>query len=297
MCEKKGDCFPLAYFQLLGVIVLWAGNVPTGKFALTFVGAFTLMAIRTIFGAVILNLLGRKSNPQWWEEIRKDPKSSLIMAFTGVLASGGLFYIGLKMTSSSNAGILAAATPIWVTLLSWLFLDEKLKLVNVAGIVLSFVGLVAIICQGSLANLLQRSFNWGDVILLVGQLNWAVYTVYSRIALARRSPTAATSSAYLVGAVALLPVFFLEEPFTQEFEFSPIIVVAICYLCVLSPLTNLLYYQALTHISPHRAAVFMNLIPVLVLVFSAIFLGERITTVHLIGTSLVISGVVLTTRR
>ncbi|MGE0822734.1 MAG: DMT family transporter [Candidatus Binatia bacterium] len=287
----------MAYFQLLGVITLWAGNFPAGKFALTFIGAFTLMAIRTIFGALVLNLLGRKSNPQWWKEIRKDPKSSFIMAFTGVLASGGLFYVGLKLTSSSNAGILAAATPIWVTLLSWMFLGEKLKLVNVTGIVLSFVGLVAIICQGSLANLLQRSFNWGDVILLIGQLNWAVYTVYSRVALAHRSPTAATSSAYLVGAVALLPVFFLEEPFTQEFTFSPTIVVAICYLCVLSPLTNLLYYQALTRISPHRAAVFMNLIPIIVLVFSALFLGERITTVHLIGTSLVISGVVLTTRR
>ena len=287
----------MAYFQLIGVIALWAGNFPAGKFALTFIGAFTLMAIRTIFGALVLNLLGRTSHPRWWDEIRKDPKSSFIMAFTGVLASGALFYLGLKLTSSSNAGILAAATPIWVTLLSWMFLGEQLRLINVAGVVLSFVGLVAIICQGSLANLLQRSFNWGDLMILIGQINWAVYTVYSRVALANRSPTAATGSAYMVGAVALLPVFFLEEPFTQEFEFSPIIVAAVCYLCVLSPLTNLLYYQALTRISPHRAAVFMNLIPIIVLAFSAIFLGERITPVHLIGTGSVIGGVVLTTRR
>lgn len=287
----------MAYLQLIGVITLWAGNFPAGKFALALVGTFTLMAIRTIFGAVVLNLFARQSNPNWWAEIRKDPKSTLIMAFTGVLASGGLFYVGLKLTSSSNAGILAAATPIWVTLLSWMFWGEKLKLVNVAGVVLSFVGLVAIICQGSLTNLLQRSFNWGDLIILVGQINWAVYTVYSRIALANRSPTAATGSAYLVGAVALLPVFFFEEPFLQEFDFSPIVIAAICYLCVLSPLTNLLYYQALTRISPHRAAVFMNLIPIIVLVFSAVFLGEQIMLVHILGTGLVIGGVILTTRR
>ena len=135
------------------------------------------------------------------------------------------------------------------------------------------------------------------MILLIGQLNWAVYTVYSRVALAHRSPTAATGSAYLVGAVAVLPAFFLEEPFTQEFVFSPMIVVALCYLCVLTPLTNLLYYHALTRISPHRAAVFMNLTPIIVLVFSAIFLGEQITAVQLMGTGLVIGGVVLTTRR
>jgi len=118
-----------------------------------------LIAIRTIVGALVLNLLGRKSNPCWWEEIRKDPKSSFILAFTGILASGGLFYVGLKLTSASNAGILAATTPIWVTVLSWMFLGEKLKLVNVTGVVLSCFGLVVIIYQGSLANLLQRSFN------------------------------------------------------------------------------------------------------------------------------------------
>ncbi len=287
----------MAYFLLIAVVSLWAGNFPAGKFALTLVGTFTLMAIRTIFGALALNLLGRQSNPDWWREIRTDPKSSLIMACTGVLASGGLFYAGLKMTSSSNAGILAAATPIWVTLLSWLFLREKLSLLNGAGVVLSWVGLVAIICQGSLANLLRRSFNWGDMLILVGQINWAVYTVYSRVALRQRSPTAATASAYLVSAVALLPVFFFEEPVQPAFEFSPILLVAVAYLCVLSPLTNLLYYQALTHISPHRAAVFMNLIPIIVLVFSAVFLGEQITAVHVWGTLFVIGGVLMTTQR
>jgi drug/metabolite transporter (DMT)-like permease len=231
------------------------------------------------------------------EEIRKDPKSSVILAFTGVVASGGLFYVGLKLTTASNAGILSATTPIWVTVLSWLFLGERLKLVNVTGVGLSCVGLVTIICQGSVANLLQRSLNWGDVLIMVGQLNWAVYTIYSRVALATRSPTATTASAYLVGAVALLPAFFLEEPFPREFDFNPMIIGAVCYLSVLSPLANLLYYQALTRRSPHRAAVFMNLTPVIVLTFSALFLGEQITTVQLLGTGLVIGGVVLTTWR
>ena len=51
---------------MLGVIALWAGNFPAGKFALAFIGPFTLLAIRAIFGALILNLLGWKSNPRWW---------------------------------------------------------------------------------------------------------------------------------------------------------------------------------------------------------------------------------------
>ena len=41
----------------------------------------------------------------------------------------------------------------------------------------------------------------------------------------------------------------------------------------------------------------MNLTPIIVLMFSALFLGEQITAVHLLGTGLVIGGVVLTTWR
>ena len=62
-------------------------------------------------------------------------------------------------------------------------------------------------------------------------------------------------------------------------------------------MTNFLYYQALTRVSPHRAAVFMNLIPIIVMISSAIFLGEQITRVQILGTACVIGGVVLTTKQ
>ena len=62
-------------------------------------------------------------------------------------------------------------------------------------------------------------------------------------------------------------------------------------------MTNLLYYQALSKVSPHRAAVFMNLIPIIVMASSAVFLGEEITRVQIIGTAFVIGGVLLTTKQ
>lgn len=294
--QRKDTVLALAYLLLLGMVFLWAGNFPTSKFVLDDIGPLTLITLRTLVGAIVLTALGWKSTPNWWAALREDPKSTVFLAFTGVVASGMLFYLGLRITTASNAGILAAATPIWVTLLSWVFLKERLGAVNVAGVVLSFSGLVTILCQGSWANLLNRSFNWGDILIMIGQLSWAAYTVYGRIVLARRSPTATTASAYLAGSVMLLPVCFLESPFSVSYEFSPLALAAIGYLCLLSPFTNLLYYYALTRVSPHRAAVFMNLIPIIVMVFSAVFLGEQITQVQIVGTGMVIGGVVLTTR-
>jgi len=287
----------LAYFSLFGVVCLWALNFPAGKLMLGAVGPLTLIAMRTVVGAVLLALMGWKSQSNWWAELRKDPRSTAVMTLTGVVGAGTFFYLGLRITTASNASIIAASTPIWVVLFSWAFMKEQLSLVNVVGILVSFVGLVSIICQGSLEILLNLALNWGDLLILVGQLSWATYTVYSRIALANRSPAAATASSYIAGSFILVPLCLIESPFRADFDFSPLVLAALGFLSILSPMTNLLYYQALSRVSPHRAAVFMNLIPIIVIVFSAVFLGEEITRVQIVGTALVIVGVLLTTKQ
>jgi drug/metabolite transporter (DMT)-like permease len=180
--------------------------------------------------------------------------------------------------------------------LSWSFVAERFSVINGCGVLLSFAGLVTIICQGSLTTLLQRSFNLGDMLILLGQLNWATYTVYGRMVLSRRSAIVTTASSYLTGAVLLFPLIFLESPGIVMQRVSLAGGVAVAYLCILSPLSQLWYSKALAKVSPHRAAIFMNLMPIIVLLFSALVLGERITAVQIIGTAMVISGVILTTR-
>ena len=140
----------MAYLILLVVTFVWAGNYPAGKIALGVIGPMTLIAVRTMIGAALLTLMVRQSHPDWMKKMREDLWSTLILSVTGVAASGLLFYFGLKYTTASNAGIISASTPIWVTILSWLFLAERPHLINIGGVLLSFSGLVTIICQGSL---------------------------------------------------------------------------------------------------------------------------------------------------
>lgn len=260
------------------------------------VGPLTLIAVRTVVGAILLTLMGWRTQDRWWSELLKDKRSTAVMALTGVIGAGTLFYLGLQSTSASNAGIIAASTPMWVALFSWIWSKEHLTRVNVFGMFLSFVGLVWIICRGSLAFLLQLSFNEGDLYILLGQLSWATYTVYSRVALSKRSAAAATASSYIAGMIVLVPLSAIETPFSAEINFSPTLLLALAYLSILSPMTNLLYYQALVKVSPARAAVFMNLIPIIVIASSAVFLKEEITRVQVLGTACVIVGVLLTTR-
>ena len=286
----------MAYLLLLFVTFIWAGNFPAAKFALAVIDPMVLIALRTLIGAVLLTVLGRNSTPDWGKALREDPRSTLILALTGVVSSGLLFYLGLEHTTAANAGIISASTPIWVTILSWIFVSERFGVINICGVLLSFSGLVAIICQGSIETVFSRSLNLGDLLILTGQLNWAMYTVYGRIVLARRSAIAATASAYIVGAAALLPLLLRESPAALVERLSLLDAIAVVYLCVLSPLSNFWYSKALAKVSPHRAAIFMNLMPIIVLIFSAVALDEQITSVQIVGTAMVIGGVILTTR-
>jgi drug/metabolite transporter (DMT)-like permease len=71
----------------------------------------------------------------------------------------------------------------------------------------------------------------------------------------------------------------------------------VAYSALLGTPGHIAFYQAVRTVGPSRAAVFMNLIPFLVLGLSWLMLGEAIRWYHLVGAGGVIAGVVLTTRR
>jgi drug/metabolite transporter (DMT)-like permease len=71
----------------------------------------------------------------------------------------------------------------------------------------------------------------------------------------------------------------------------------ILYSALLGTPAHIAFYQAVRTVGPGRAAVFMNLIPFLVLGLSWLMLGEPVRWYHLVGACGVIAGVALTTRR
>jgi drug/metabolite transporter (DMT)-like permease len=65
------------------------------------------------------------------------------------------------------------------------------------------------------------------------------------------------------------------------------------------PLTlgHVLYYRGVSVVGAGRAAIFMNLIPFLVIGLSWLFLGERVYWYHLVGATAAIAGVGLVTTK
>jgi drug/metabolite transporter (DMT)-like permease len=203
----------------------------------------------------------------------------------------------MMFTTPANAGILGAAAPVVVALAASAMLRERLSTLNLAGIALTMAAVVLTIARGSLEILRTLSANRGDVIILISQMLWVTYTLYSRANRSTFSPLQMLAGAHVVAAGLLLPLALLERPWRSFAGASWVAVVVVLYSSLLGTPAHIAFYQAVRTVGPGRAAVFTNLIPFLVLGLSWLMVGEPIRWYHWLGACGVIAGVALTAKR
>jgi drug/metabolite transporter (DMT)-like permease len=286
-----------AYALLLVVALIWAGNFPLAKLGLAELGPLTLASLRALIAAPLLLLASRLLEGPLPPLRRRDLTAVIVLGVTGFVGNSALWYTGMRFTTPANAGILGAAAPVVVALAASAWLRERLSPVNLVGITLTMAAVVLTIAQGSVQLLLTLSANRGDVIILVSQLLWVAYTLYSRANRSGLSPLQMLAGAHLVAAGLLLPLALLERPWQSLAGASWVAVVVVLYSALLGTPAHLAFYQAVRTVGPGRAAVFTNLIPFLVLGLSWLMVGEPIHWYHWLGACGVIAGVALTTRR
>ena len=286
-----------AYALLLVVALIWAGNFPLAKLGLSELGPLTLAALRALIAAPLLVLASRLIEGPLPPLARRDLTAVVVLAVTGFVGNSTLWYTGMWFTTPANAGILGAAAPVVVALAAAAWLRERLSPVNLLGITLTMAAVLLTIARGSFEVLRTLSANRGDVIILVSQMLWVTYTLYSRANRSTFSPLQMLAGAHVVAAGLLLPLALLERPWQSVAGASWVAVVVVLYSALLGTPAHIAFYQAVRTVGPGRAAVFTNLIPFLVLGLSWLMVGEPIRWYHWVGACGVIAGVALTTRR
>ena len=287
-----------AFLLLTLVTFVWAGLMPTGKIALQGVPPLTIGAIRLTLGTILLRLyMGRSPahRVQWNAYL---VGSFLLLGATGYLVGVGCSYYGLRLTTVTNAALLNAASPVTLAMLSLVFLRERLSQNALIGIVLSVIGVGVIVTRGSWEVVTNSQYNLGDLILLATQVSWGIYTIYGRQLMLSISPLAATTYAYFTGALWLVIASVLLEREQWNFaETSWASWIAIAYQTVLGTFAHFWFYDAVSTLGPSRAGIFLNLVPVMAIGIAYLFLDETITIAHVIGGAIVLSGILIATKR
>jgi drug/metabolite transporter (DMT)-like permease len=285
-----------AYLLLLLVIVFWAGNFPLGKLALLELGPFTLTGARALIAAPVLLAAARLTAPLRRPLVRRDYVAFVILGMTGLVANTTVWYWGLASTTALNAGILGAASPIFVAVGASLLLGDRLRTRNWAGIALSVLAVVLTVAKGSLQVLLSLGFNRGDLLILLSQTAWVTYSLYSRAAASTLPPVWIMAGAHVVAAAVLVPLAAAVEHPWRVWNAAPVGWSVILYAALLVTLGHLWFFAIIRTIGAGRAASFLNLMPFAVIVLSWLIVGEPVHTYHVAGAALVMAGVFLATR-
>jgi drug/metabolite transporter (DMT)-like permease len=120
--------------------------------------------------------------------------------------------------------------------------------------------------------------------------------VYGKRVLRTYSPALATTAAYVLGTVVLIPLAVVTAPlFPAPRLGSGIAWVVILYQAILGAVAHVWWYRAVDVVGPSPASVFMNLQTVVGLALAAVLLGEGVGAWQIAGGILVLAGVVLTT--
>jgi drug/metabolite transporter (DMT)-like permease len=184
---------------------------------------------------------------------------------------------------------LISTIPVFATLGAWMIFKEKLKAINYAGIIMSFIGVVVFILNsdGSM------SFNIkGLGLLTLAVLSAVGYSLTLSRLVGTYSPVYIVNVQNLIGAMLFLPLFlifdykhFISTPFTFNM-FKPIIELSIFASCG----AFILFAYSVRKMGITRANVFSNIIPVFTALFSFVLMGEKLTIQNVIGMSIVIAG-------
>jgi drug/metabolite transporter (DMT)-like permease len=135
----------------------------------------------------------------------------------------------------------------------------------------------------------------GDLLLILAGVAYASYSLVGRDILARHSSLSVTAWSILWGTVAMLPLALVEQGSGAVTRLTPAAVGATLYLAlVITALGYLAWNYALARVPASRAAIFLNLQPLVGALLGVGLLGDPLTPYTVAGGGLILAGLSLT---
>ncbi|MGE5652737.1 MAG: DMT family transporter [Bacillota bacterium] len=291
MQEKQ---FGLIDMMLIGCAVIWGVNVVAIKLALLQLSPLAFNSLRFI-GAASLSWI-----VLLWREpgARLDKRDLPKLIWLGILGHTlyqVLFITGTSLTTAGNTSLLLATIPLWVSVLSGLFGLEQVRVQTWLGLACSFSGILLVTVGGGKQISFGQMTARGDLMVLVGALMNAYFTISSKPLLKRYSPLQFNAYTMTAGAIGLL-IFSNQTLRAQDWSvvgaygwgglaFSTVLAIV---------LGNVIWNSGIKKIGASRTAVYNNLQPAVAMLASWLILAENIRLPQILGACAIIGGLYIT---
>jgi len=276
---------------------LWAGNLVWARSIVHEFPPVTLALCRWIVAfAALLPFVARRLLRQR-QLLCRHGRIVAACGLFGVAGYNALGYAALRSTSATSVAFLNSTLPLLVPLFAWLFGVERLKPAIIAGILVSFVGVAWIAFRGDPASLLALRPDGAAGLILIAVANYAIYSVLQRFAPATIDPLVFLAASMIAGLAVLLPFAAIEwlGGALPRFDASATGAVLYVGLCA-SLLAYVIWARCVLVLGPTITGASFHLVAVFTALLAWTALGETLTSYHLVGGLLILTGFWLSIR-
>lgn len=276
---------------MIGATAFWAVHYQVSAAVLQFMSPIGLTFWRWAIAVIPLIVLAAVLEHIDVKAIVRGLPRMIVLSIIGMVGFNLLLYGALHFTTPIGASLVNAANPAVMVLLSVLLTAQRISGAGVTGILISLVGVLVVLTNGSIATLLGLQFNAGQLLMVGAIVMWSLYTIYARVP----GVGPITSSAVEAGiAVVISAPFALWQSAGLPTQ-QPEALIGLLIIALLPSVASYVLWNVAGQLVPSSvAAIYMNLVTVFV-VLIGFALGQPIDTAEIIGGALVIAGVVLTT--
>jgi drug/metabolite transporter (DMT)-like permease len=302
---KKGLLFGIVAIFTIGLQPVIANSRPK------IIDPYLFAAITSLIEALIflpIYILERKKLKKRME-VEIDEKQQLMNKLSGwkkvssiklLLIIGLTFsivpvlnYVGFELAGAINSSLIFKSEIIFALIFGYLFLKEKVSIIQILFCFLLFFGLIISVTQASF-NLLE--LNMGVIILLISVVIFTLVHTLTKSSFDRNDlfPTQVVFMRNSMSGIILFFTYFLFFPLENMLiVIDSQYFIYFLFMGVDYGFSLFLWYKSLTYLEIGKTSVILSLTPIVSAFFSFILLGEEFTLFHLIGTFIIILSITI----
>lgn len=282
-----------AYLALVIATMCWGANAVAGKLAIGHISPMMLTFLRWLLAVIIMFSISLPHIRKDWPVVRSNIPILIFYGAVGFVVFNAAVYTAVKYTTAINAALEHALIPVLIFVLNFVLFRTKVSWAQVLGFTITFIGVLTTAVHGDFATLTSMAVNVGDAIMMIAVVAYAVYTIGLRWRPPINWRTMMAMTA-LVATIASVPLVLWEYSAGQLIlpdATGWIIVVLIAIFASL--VAQILYIVGVQNIGANRAGLFINLIPVFGMLFSATFIGEQLQFFHIVALVMALGGIAI----
>ncbi|WP_103865216.1 DMT family transporter [Aquimarina sp. I32.4] len=284
----------LKWIYLAVLSLVWGSSFILIKKSLIGLTPLQLGALRTLFAATFLFLIGFRS----MKTIQaSDWKWIIISAFAGTFIPAFLFAFAETEIDSGIASILNSTTPLVTLIFGILIFSVTFSKNQLIGVIVGFIGCLALILEGASVNPDQNY--WYALLVLCASICYAINVNIIKRYMQHISPMAIANGNFLVLVVPALIVLFFSDFFKSDVMHDPIVHTSLVYISILAVIgtgiAKVLFNKLVQISTPVFASSVTYTIPIVALLWG-ILDNEKFTLYQVFASGVIILGVYLANR-